>query len=60
MLDGSLESACRVLVKCNCTSFLPLAVEELRDKMPKLAAFRRGRSLGAKISGERIVPLPMY
>ena len=36
--------------------FLPLAVEELQGKMSKLAAFRRGRSLGAKISGERVAP----
>ena len=28
---------------------LPLAVEELQGRMSKLAAFRRGRSLGAKI-----------
>jgi len=26
----------------------------------KLGAFRRGRSLGANISGEGVVPLPMY
>jgi len=36
--------------------FLPLAVEELQGKMSKLAAFRRGRSLGAKVLGERVAP----
>ena len=39
--------------------FLSLAVEALQGKMcqnSKLAAFRRGRSLGAKVSGEGIVP----
>ena len=36
--------------------FLRLAVEELHGKMSKLAAFRRGRSPGAKISGEGVIP----
>jgi len=36
--------------------FLPLAVEELQGKMSKLAAFTRGRSLRAKISGEMVAP----
>ena len=36
--------------------FLSLAVETLRQNVSKLAAFRRGRSLGAKISGEGVVP----
>jgi len=30
------------------------------QNVSRLAAFRRGRSLGAKISGEGVVPLPIY
>ena len=33
MIDGLLESLCRVLVKCNWTSFLSLMVEALEGKM---------------------------
>jgi len=47
-----VESLLRVIVLL----FLTLAVEELQGKMSKLAAFRRGRSLRAKISGERLTP----
>jgi len=31
-----------------------------RQNVSKLAAFRRGRSLGAKTSGEGVIPLPIY
>jgi len=32
LVDGSLESPCRVIVKCNWTSFLSLTVEALQGK----------------------------
>jgi len=41
--------------------FLSLAVEALQDKMCQNALpSGGGRSLGAKISGEGVVPLPIY
>ena len=52
MIDGSLESLCRVLVNCNWTSFLSLTVEALQGKTCENSLLSGGgRSLGAKISG---------
>jgi len=43
LIDGSLESPCRVLVKCNWTSFsISCSWGATRQNMLKLAAFRRG------------------
>jgi len=42
-LDGSLESPCEVLVKCNWTSFsISYSWGDTRQNVSKLAAFRRG------------------
>ena len=53
MVDGSLESPCRVLVKCLIELlFLSLTVEALPGKMCQNSLPSGvGRSLGAKISG---------
>ena len=57
MVDGSLESPCRVLVNFYELLFLSLAVEALQGKMcHNSLPSGGGRSLGAKISGERVVP----
>jgi len=54
LVDGSLESPCRVLVKCNWTSFLTLTVEALQGKRcPDSLLSGGGRSVRAKISGGR-------
>jgi len=54
LVDGSLESPCRVLVKCN--SFLSLTVEALQGKKCQNSLpSGGGRSFGAKISGGRVV-----
>ena len=57
MVDGSLESPCRVLVKWLSVvelPFLSLAVEALQGKMCQNSLpSGGGRSLGAKISGGR-------
>ena len=37
--------------------FYLLRLRSYKAKCQKLAAFRRGRSLGAKISGERVAPV---
>jgi len=61
LVDGSLESPSRVLVKWNWTSFsISCGWSATRQNVSKLAAFRRGRSLGAKILGGRVAPLPIY
>ena len=53
MVDGSLESPCRVLVKCNLTSLLSLAVEALQGKTCQKSMPSGGdKSLGANISGK--------
>jgi len=52
LVDGSLESPCRVLVKCIELLFLSLAVEALQGKICQNSLPSGGsRSLGAKISG---------
>ena len=57
LVDGSLESSCRVLVKSNWTSFsISYGWGATRQNVWKLAAFRWCRSLGAKISGGRVHP----
>jgi len=57
LVDGSLESPCRVLVKCNWTSFsISYGWGATRQNVSKIAAFRRGRSLGANISGGQGCP----
>ena len=58
MVDGSLESPCRVLVSLRLIEllFLFLAVEALQGKMCQNSLpSGGGRSLGAKISGEGFV-----
>ena len=56
MLDGLLESPCRVLVKCNWTSFLSLTVEALQGKRCQDSLLSGGgRSVSGKI-GEGIIP----
>jgi len=61
LVDGSLESPCRALVKCNGTSFSILAVEALQGKMCQYSLpSGEGRSLTGKISGGRGRPLPIY
>ena len=55
MVDGSLESPCRA-VKCIELLFLSLAVEVLQGKMCQNSPSGGGRSLGAKISEEGVVP----
>jgi len=40
--------------------FLSLRLRRYKANVSKLGAFRRGRSLGAKISGAGVVPLPIY
>jgi len=56
-VDGSLESPCRVHVKRNQLLFLSLAVEALQGKTCQNSLPSGGvRSLGAKISGEGVVP----
>jgi len=58
LLDGSLESPCRVLVKCNWTSFsISYGWGATRQNVSKIAALRRGRSLGVNISGGQGCPL---
>ena len=57
MVDVSLESPCRVLVKCNWTSFsISYGLGTTRQNVSRLAAIRRGRSVRAKISGGGVVP----
>jgi len=53
LVDGSLESPCRVLVKCIIERLLlSLTVEALQGKMSQNSLpSGGGRSLGAKISG---------
>ena len=58
MVDGLLESPCRVLVKCNWTSFsISYTVEALQGKRCQDSLLPGGgRSVRAKISGGRVVP----
>ena len=52
LVDGSLESPCPVLVKCNWTLFLSLTVEALQDKMCQNSLpSGGGGSVWATISG---------
>jgi len=54
ILNGSLESPCRVLVNLIELLFLSLAVEALQGKMCQNSLpSGGGRYLGAKISGRR-------
>jgi len=55
LVDGSLESTCRVLVKCIIELlFLSLTVEALQGKMCQNSLLSGGgRSVRAKISGGR-------
>jgi len=56
-MDGSLESPCRVLVEITELLFLSLTVEALQGKMCQNSQPSGvGRSLGAKISGDGVVP----
>jgi len=50
----------RVLVKCNWTSSISYGWGATTENVSKLAAFRRCGSVWAKISGEGVVPLPIY
>jgi len=58
LVDGSLESPCRVLVKFNWTSFsMSYGWGATRQKVSRLAAIiGGGRSVRAKISVEAVVP----
>ena len=61
LVDGSLESPCRVLVKCNWTSFsISYGWGATRQMCPNALPSGGGSSLGAKISGEGVVSLPTY
>ena len=56
LVDGSLESPCRVLVKCSWTSFLSFTVEALQGKRCQDSLLSvGGRSVRAKILGEGVV-----
>ena len=58
LVDGSLESSCRVLVKHNWTSFsISYGWGATRQNVSKLAAFRSGQvTLSQKFQGEGVVP----
>ena len=61
MVDDSLESPCRVVVSVVELLFLSLALEALQGKMSQNSLPSGGdMSLGAKIYGEGVVPLPTY
>ena len=62
MVDGSLESPYAVpVISVIELLFLSLAVEALQGKMCQNSLpSGGGRSLGAKISGRRGPPLPIY
>ena len=61
LVDGSLESTCRVLLSVIELLFLSLTVEALQGKMCQNSLpSEGGRSLGAKNSGEGVIPLPIY
>jgi len=61
LVDGSLESPCRVLVKCNGLLFLCLTVETLRGKRCQDSLLSGGdRSVRAKISGGRGRPWGIF
>ena len=56
-MDGSLESPCEFLLSIIELLFLSLTLEVLQGKMRQNALHSGvGRSLGAKISGEDVVP----
>jgi len=55
-MDGSLQSPCRVLVKCNWTSFSISYGKMCQNSLPSGV----GRSLGAKISGGRGRPWGIF
>jgi len=60
-VDDSLESPCGGLVNCNRTSFLSVEVEALQGEMCQNSLpSEGGRSLGAKISGGRVVPVEYF
>jgi len=57
LVDGSLESPCRVLVSVIELLFLSLTVEALQGKMCHNSLLSGGgRPFRAKISGEGVVP----
>ena len=57
MADGSLESPCRVLVKCNWTSFLSRTVEALQGKLCQNSLPSGGAChLEPRFQGEGVVP----
>jgi len=61
LVDHALESPCRVLVKCNWTSFLSLTVEALQGKRcPDSLLSGGGRSVRAQISGGRGRPWGIF
>jgi len=61
LVDGSLESQCRVLVSVIELLFLSLTVEALQGKMCQNSLLSgEGRSLGAKISGGRGHPWGIF
>jgi len=61
LVDGSLESRVEFLLSVIELLFLSLAVEALQGKMCQNSLpSGGGRSLGGKISGERVVPLLIY
>jgi len=59
LVDGSVESPCRVLVKRNWTSFLSLTVEALEGKRCQLVKTRYQEGVGQferRFQGEGVVP----
>jgi len=61
LVDGSLESRVELLLGIIELLFLSVAAEALQGKMCQNSLRSgRGRSLGAKISGGRGHPLPIY
>jgi len=57
LVDGSLESTCRVLVSVAGILFLSLMVEALQGKTcQNLLLSGGGRSLGPRFRGEGVVP----
>jgi len=59
LVDGSLESPCRLLVKCNWTSFtISYRWVATRQNVSNLAAFRRGwlGHFEPRFQGERVIP----
>jgi len=64
LVDGSLESRCRILAKCNWTSFsLLLWLRHYKAKGVKTRCYQegyRGRSVRAKISGGRGRPWGIF